>query len=57
MTRIEMIAHNGNATVQVKGKVITVTREDYAHDSKRTPRERDDAIIRAAQYKLNYGDV
>lgn len=58
MSRIEMIARNGDATVQVKGQVIKVTRDEYAAEGvKFSPTERDAAIIRAAQYKLNYGDV
>lgn len=57
LPRIEMIAQNGDATVQVKGHEVKVTRDEYAVEGvKVSPTERDAAIMRAAQYKLNYGD-
>ena len=56
MTRIEMVGADGSAKVTIDSHIIDVVCDDYEHDTFSNPTQRDAAIIRAAQYKLNYGD-
>lgn len=57
MIVIERVSSDGAAKVNIHGQIVTVHRGDYLASGWSTPAERDAGILRAAQYKLKYGDA